>query len=42
MENKEINYFFNSLEDALQTGINKITMEFVKKQAVHMLNIFKK
>ena len=28
----EINSFFDALEDALNTGINKILIEFIKKQ----------
>ena len=34
---KEINYFFDSLEKTLQVNINKITIEFVKKYASQII-----
>ena len=41
MNKKEIDYFFNSLENTLQEGINKITIEFVKKYASKIIMKFK-
>ncbi len=32
MEDKEIDYFFNSLEEALEKGVESIIIEFVKRQ----------
>jgi hypothetical protein len=32
MEDDEINYFFDSVEDAFENGIRKIITEFITKQ----------
>lgn len=41
MENKEIDFFFDSLENALGIGISKITIEFIKKYATDMIKRLK-
>ncbi len=41
MNKEEIHYFFDSLEEALQTGMSKITIEFIKNHALQIIQRFK-